>query len=65
MEVVFAGQPGTDYFQTLTARMSVKNQADFDVSYVDWGRFPGINATGGWMPSTTFSPRTLPGGTIT
>jgi ABC-type glycerol-3-phosphate transport system substrate-binding protein len=46
IEVVFAGQPGNDYFQTLTARMSVRT-SDFDVSYVDWGRFPGINATGG------------------
>jgi ABC-type glycerol-3-phosphate transport system substrate-binding protein len=49
VQVVFAGQPNADYFQTLSARMSART-SDFDVSYIDWGRFPGINAVGGMVP---------------
>lgn len=45
VEVVFAGQPISDYFQTVIARMSTKS-SDFDVTYIDWGRFPGIHAVG-------------------
>src|SRR5262249_24277734 len=49
VEVVFAGQPIADFFQTVIARMSVKS-ADFDVTYIDWGRFPGIHAVGAMDP---------------
>ena len=45
VEVVFAGQPISDLFQTVIARMSVK-APDFDVTYIDWGRFPAIHAVG-------------------
>jgi hypothetical protein len=45
VEVVFAGQPIADFFQTVIARMSVQ-APDFDVTYIDWGRFPGIHAAG-------------------
>ncbi|MBM3517961.1 MAG: extracellular solute-binding protein [Alphaproteobacteria bacterium] len=43
VEVRFAGQPIADFFQTVMARMSVKTP-DFDVTYIDWGRFPGLHA---------------------
>jgi ABC-type glycerol-3-phosphate transport system substrate-binding protein len=49
VQVVFAGQPITDFFQTVIARMSAKT-SDFDVTYIDWGRFPGIHAVGGMVP---------------
>ena len=45
VEVNFAGQPISDFFQTVIARMAVKS-ADFDCTYIDWGRFPAIHATG-------------------
>ena len=49
VEVVFAGQPIADFFQTVIARMSVQ-APDFDVTYIDWGRFPGIHAAGAMDP---------------
>jgi ABC-type glycerol-3-phosphate transport system substrate-binding protein len=49
VKVNFAGQPASDYFQTLIARMSVKTP-DFDVTYIDWGRFPGVHAVGAMDP---------------
>jgi len=45
VEINFAGQPISDFFQTVIARMSVK-APDFDVTYIDWGRFPGIHSVG-------------------
>lgn len=59
VKVVFAGQPNNDYFQTLTARMSA-HTSDFDVSYVDWGRFPGINAVDGMIPIDDYLGRDKP-----
>ena len=45
VQVNYAGQPISDFFQTVIARMSVK-APDFDVTYIDWGRFPGIYTVG-------------------